>query len=518
MLKLDSIVSAKWAVALRYGTAVLSVSAAVIGAWLMQAQWQDSAPVALFLIAIIISTWLGGTRPGLLALALSLLAFMFLCLLPPGSAALKTRQVIPLVALVVASSFFLWMTAMERRAAGGLRRAHDDQRQEKEALQADNLERKRIEEALRESERKLKEAEQLAHIGYWERDLIADRITWSEETCRLFGWHSSIHVLSQAELQKIIHPDDRQIQQQALAAAMQGRRLYDVEYRVVRLDGEVRFVHVRDETAYDATGRAIRMFGTVQDITEHKRAEEALRVSEQSLHQLSGQLLRLQDEERRRRARELHDTTAQKLVVLLLDLKRLAAQATPLDAKAGGLLAECQALAQQCADELRTFAYLLQPPLLEELGLAAAVRDYADGFAQRSGLRVDLEVSPGLERLPPETELALFRVLQESLTNVHRHSGSKTVSIRLLRSGNEVRLEVQDAGRGLELKTESASGEKVPTKLGVGIAGMRERLRQLGGRLEIESEGQGTKVRASLRLSTAQGEYADDNDPDRRRS
>jgi PAS domain S-box-containing protein len=248
-----------------------------------------------------------------------------------------------------------------------------------------------------------------------------------------------------------------------------------------------------------------------EDVTERVRAEEAL-------HQLTGQLLRLQDEERRRLARELHDATAQKLAGLLLGLKSLTVQASSLDARAQESLAECQALAKQCADELRTFSYLLHPPLLEELGLAGAVRDYADGFAQRSGLRVDLEVSPSLERLPREKELAIFRVLQESLANVHRHSGSKTVSIRLTQLRGEIRLEVQDAGRGLELKTDPASGEKAPSKLGVGVAGMRERLRQLGGRLEFESGHPGTTVRASLPLDQSGSEHSDDQNPDCRRS
>ena len=248
-----------------------------------------------------------------------------------------------------------------------------------------------------------------------------------------------------------------------------------------------------------------------EDVTERVRAEEAL-------HQLTGQLLRLQDEERRRLARELHDATAQKLAVLLLGLKSLTVQASSLDARAQESLAECQALAKQCADELRTFSYLLHPPLLEELGLAGAVRDYADGFAKRSGLRVDLEVSPSLERLPREKELALFRVLQESLANVHRHSGSKIVSIRLTQLRGAIRLEVQDAGRGLVLKNGPASGEKQPSKLGVGIAGMRERLRQLGGRLELESDHLGTTVRASLPLDQPGSEYADDKNPERGRS
>ena len=144
--------------------------------------------------------------------------------------------------------------------------------------------RHRFQAMLRESEAKLKEAQRIANVGYWERDLIADRITWSEETCRIFGLPSHGAVLCQAKLQELIHPDDRQLQRQALVDALQGKRLYDVEYRIVQPKGEVRFVHVRDEIEYDKSGKPVRMFGTVQDITERKHAEAALGQSEQRLH------------------------------------------------------------------------------------------------------------------------------------------------------------------------------------------------------------------------------------------
>jgi PAS domain S-box-containing protein len=146
----------------------------------------------------------------------------------------------------------------------------------------DITERIRVQEALQESEAKLKEAQRLAKIGYWERDLLSDRLTWSEETHRIFGLEPG-RGISQAEFQEMIHPDDRQLQRQALNEALQGKRHYDVEYRIVLADGEVRFIHVWDEIAYDESGRPVRMFGTVQDITERKRAEERLRQIEREL-------------------------------------------------------------------------------------------------------------------------------------------------------------------------------------------------------------------------------------------
>ncbi|SPE51226.1 hypothetical protein SBV1_130095 [Verrucomicrobia bacterium] len=308
----------------------------------------------------------------------------------------------------------------------------------------------------------------------------------------------------------VAHPEFRElVRTRGLARQRGNHPPVRYEFKILAKSGEERWLDFTDGVI-EFQGRPAAL-GTALDVTERKLAEESLR-------QLSGRLLQLQDEERRRLARELHDSTAQKLAVLLLRLRRLAAQASALEAGARESLAECHTLAEQCANEVRTFAYLLHPPLLEELGLAGAVRDYADGFTQRSGVRVDLEVSSNLERLPREKELALFRVLQESLANVHRHSGSKTVSIRLTQSDSAIRLEVKDTGRGLELKNGPASGEKQPSKLGVGIAGMRERLRQLGGRLELESGPLGTTVRASLPLDPPGGEHADDKNPDSRRS
>jgi signal transduction histidine kinase len=219
--------------------------------------------------------------------------------------------------------------------------------------------------------------------------------------------------------------------------------------------------------------------------------------SEAALHQLTARLLELQDEERRRIARDLHDSTAQNLAALSMNLSILQRQAAQLEPDARALLAETRAFADRCAQELRTTAYLLHPPLLDELGLAGAVRDYADGFADRSGIRVDLELPPGLERLPREVETTLFRVMQESLTNIHRHSGSPTASIRFQRSKGEISMEVRDKGNGLAAPVEPGAAGGLEG-VGVGIAGMRERLRQLGGRLEIHSGGGGTTVCATL--------------------
>jgi signal transduction histidine kinase len=227
----------------------------------------------------------------------------------------------------------------------------------------------------------------------------------------------------------------------------------------------------------------------VKENTERRRAEE-------SMHRLSARLLQVQDEERRHIARELHDSTAQTMYGVAIKLRLISESESPRDPKSDQLLTESRQLAEQCLSEMRTMAYLLHPPSLDELGLVPACRSLVKGFTERSGILVDLKAPPDLDRLPREMETALFRVMQESLSNIHRHSGSKTACIQLSQSDQEIRLEVSDQGRGLV--REMLDREIDHTRLGVGIAGMRERLRQLGGQLEIRSSSKGTTVIAVL--------------------
>jgi PAS domain S-box-containing protein len=227
-----------------------------------------------------------------------------------------------------------------------------------------------------------------------------------------------------------------------------------------------------------------------EDITERKRGEEALR-------QLSVRLLQTQDEERRRIARELHDSTGQKLAALAMNLSLLGKSAETLDARARKARTESLERLDRSSRDIRTLSYLLHPPLLDERGLAAAVRWFTDGFTQRSGLDVKLEVPADLQRLPEEIEIALFRIVQEGLTNTHRHSGSSTATIRLMADQNHVQLEMRDAGKGLP-KPQS-DGYVAP--LGVGITGMRERVKQLGGQMKMESGSRGTIVSVTLPLT-----------------
>src|SRR5256885_2349857 len=237
----------------------------------------------------------------------------------------------------------------------------------------------------------------------------------------------------------------------------------------------------------------------INEADKRMRVEDALRRDEESLRQLSGRLLQLQDEERRRIARDLHDSTGQKLVALTLDLTVLGACASKLPPKARAAVNECLVLAEQISSEIRTLSYLLHPPLLDEVGLASAVQWYIDGFTRRSNIRVNLDFAPQVPRMKHELEITFFRILQEALTNVHRHSGSKVATVRFGLNHEGVTLEVEDSGRRLDRTSLVPSGE--PGTLGVGIRGMQERVRQLGGQFEVNSNTGGTIIRATLPAS-----------------
>jgi signal transduction histidine kinase len=217
------------------------------------------------------------------------------------------------------------------------------------------------------------------------------------------------------------------------------------------------------------------------------------------LRELSGRLLRMQDEERGRLGRELHDTIGQYLSALKMSLEVVGS--TPA-AKTAASLTECIRITDECIREVRTISYLLYPPMLEEMGLQTAIEWHVDGFVRRSGIQVHCEIQSDLGRLPRDVEVAVFRVFQESLTNIHRHSGSPTAEVRLWLEDGNVILEVSDKGKGAPASVLEFSNDALGT-LGVGLRGMRERVRQLGGRLELSSSEKGMTVLAVVPIDPA---------------
>ncbi len=229
----------------------------------------------------------------------------------------------------------------------------------------------------------------------------------------------------------------------------------------------------------------------------HQRTAELAEKSEE-IRQLTGRLLKSQDDERRRLARELHDSTGQMLAAMKINLDLVNEKIGVADSETKTLITDSISITDEMSRQLRTMSYLLHPPLLDETGLQSALRWYAEGFAQRSGIDVQLEISPGFCRLPHDLEIAIFRVIQESLTNIHRHSGSATAMIQLTQDSDKVQVQITDAGAGIAAIR--GEGKFIP---GVGIMGMRERMRQCGGNFEILPTEKGTSIRATVLLKSS---------------
>lgn len=237
----------------------------------------------------------------------------------------------------------------------------------------------------------------------------------------------------------------------------------------------------------------------------HERTAE-LSAANENLRELSGHLQQLRDDERRQIARELHDSVGQLLAGLSMNNATVQAQSHKLDPSAARAVSENSVLVQQISKEIRTISHLLHPPLLDVGGLASALRWYVDGFSERSNIKVDFEIPAEFRRLTDQMEIAIFRLVQECLTNIHRHSGSDCAKITIREDDGSVVVEIKDAGKGisLEKQLELSSG-----RTGVGFRGMRERLRQFGGHLHIQSDNNGTVVKARLPLQPAEASNMD---------
>jgi PAS domain S-box-containing protein len=312
--------------------------------------------------------------------------------------------------------------------------------------------------------------------------------TWNKSAERIKGYKNSEII---GRHFSIFYPEEDRLArkpQRELEIATKEGRLED-EGRRIRKDGSRFWANVIITALRDDTGRLIGFGKVTRDFTERIRADQALRGevqerreaqrklqdSEKSLRHLSLRLLQSQDEERRRIGRDLHDSVGQYLVALKMKLDSLKSGAARNQFHAGGL-AECAHLTEEALKDVRTMSYLLYPPLLEELGLKSAVPWYVGGFTKRSGIKTTLEMTPEFGRLPHDLEVALFRVLQESLTNVHRHSGSATAAVRLVRENRTVTLQIIDEGHGIRPESVGRPGQAWMGAMGVGLRGMNERI------------------------------------------
>jgi PAS domain S-box-containing protein len=345
------------------------------------------------------------------------------------------------------------------------------------------------------------------------KDLNGFITSWNAGAQRIFEYTPEEAVGRHITL--IIPPEHREEENEILRKLRAGERIDHFETVRLAKSGRLVDVSLTVSPVKDSSGRVIGASKIARDITQRKQAEKALReahehleqrvrertaeleLAQEALRTLSGRLLQAQDEERRRIARELHDSAGQLVAALNMNLVPIQAEAGKLGEQFSKAVDESLQLVEQLSQELRTISHLLHPPMLDEAGLEFALQWFVEGFAQRSKIDVEFDLEPQLGRLPREMETAIFRIVQESLTNIHRHSGSRTASVRVSRDAEQVLVEIEDKGRGIPQGT-------VRNKPGVGIQGMRERVRQLGGRLDIQSSsGTGTTITAILPLADA---------------
>lgn len=247
--------------------------------------------------------------------------------------------------------------------------------------------------------------------------------------------------------------------------------------------------------AAEAARRELAELNSTLEVRVNKRTAE-LKTANDGLRELSARILQLQDDERRRIARELHDSVGQLLAAISMNMAVLESELPSLSPEANKAFSENRSFVQQILQGIRTISHLLHPPLLDESGLASALRWYVEEFSQRSGIDVNLEFSPGFDRFAPELETAVFRIVQECLGNIHRHSQSPIADIRVTANGSSLEVKIRDTGRGIP--PEKQEQIKVGIRTGVGLRGMRERITQLGGHLSIESHSGGTTILATL--------------------
>jgi PAS domain S-box-containing protein len=353
--------------------------------------------------------------------------------------------------------------------------------------------------------------------------------SWNAGAERLFGYTAK-EAIGQ-HISMIIPLDRRSEETTILARLSQGERIDHFDTIRLRKDGATLEISLSISPVRNAAGKIIGASKIARDISGRKRIERELHESEQrfrtladaldtqvqfrtqelrrrnaeilqqsdQVRDLSGKLMFAQDEERRRIARELHDSAGQNLALLGMSLARIEVDAKRDPAGMSKSIKDAQNLVQDLTQEIRTTSYLLHPPMLDESGLASALRWYTEGLAERSGLSIELNIPDDLGRFAPEVELAIFRLVQECLTNIHRHSGSKTAAIRIAREPDKVYAEVQDHGKGM---SQQRLAEIQSQGFGVGIRGMRERVLQCHGELTVDSNALGTKIAAIFPAKT----------------
>jgi PAS domain S-box-containing protein len=408
----------------------------------------------------------------------------------------------------------------------------------------DITERKLAEEELLRSEQRLNRAQEIAHLGSWELDLVNNRLTWSDEVYRIFGLQPQEFGATYEAFLEAVHPEDRASVDAAYSGSLrEGRDTYEIEHRVIRKSaGEIRIVQERCDHIRDASGRIIRSIGMVHDVTERKQAEEALRQrtselqhltktleqqvlerteelevaneelrhevdecqrietdlrkSQTSLQHLSIELLNAQEKERKLVAGEIHDSIGSSLSAIKFKVETTLAEVSKKSPETATALQNIIPIVQGAIDEARRIQMNLRPSILDDLGILATIKWFCRQFESTySRIRISQNINIQEREVPDALKTVIFRVLQEGLNNIAKHSNAKMVMLLLRKTGQGVQLVIRDNGEGFDVsKAQFSNG----AAHGLGLKNMRERTEVAGGSLVIEStRGKGTTIRAS---------------------
>jgi PAS domain S-box-containing protein len=454
--------------AVRYGLAIFAAVAALILRKLLNPVLGTSNPYHTVWAAVVFSAWYCGIGPSVVAIIISSLGVWHWFLPPYGSFFKSHTEVFGMLGFLLFSAVFVALGETTRRIALKRERAEVELREAHE----------RLEDRVRKRTAALEEKAvllDLANDAIFVKSANGTISYWNEGATRLYGW-TMMEALGHAPAE-LLHSE-----YPIPLAEIESLDEWEGEIRHAKRDGTRIIVVSRWTKIRDANGGLAGWLEINTDITDRKRAEDSARA-------LSGRILTLQDEERRRIARGLHDSLGQYLAALKMALDAFPSP-TPVQAAA---LSDSAQMVEKCLIETRTISQLLHPPLLDEAGFGSAARLYVEGFARRSGIEINLDLPKELMRLHADVEIALFRAVQECLTNIHKHANCSSVDIRVAQDAKQVRLEIADNGQGMSRERLNRLLQGA-AEVGVGIAGMRERFRELGGSLELRSTRKGTTV------------------------
>ena len=473
--------------AARYGLGLATaVCAVAVGTWLTPLLGYRTPYITAFAGVLFAGRYFG-LGPAIVTVGTSVFG-IWLWVLAPDRSPLERPEIFELFAFLLFSGVIIAFGEATRRskiereiAERALRESEAELKSGIQGMQNE------IERRTAEVEQKTVQTMEQARLLDLANDAIfvrtaSDRISyWNQGAERLYGW------TKQEALGRLSHELFRSRFPVPLSEIEKTER-WEGELLQVKRDGSEIMVASRWTTLRDRDGIFAGWLEINTDITARRRAEDATR-------RLSGRILSLQDDERRRIARELHDSLGQYLVSLKVNLDLLSDVVK--GTRENAIVSECLQAVQECLSDTRTISHLLHPPLLDEAGFSSAARWYVEGFAERTGFQVNLDLPPDLGRLDRDVETTLFRILQEALTNVHRHSGGSIVCITLQLDAEQVQLQVSDNGRGIpEERLQRLREDDSAT--GVGLAGMRERVRELGGSLAIGAAIPGTTITVTI--------------------